>query len=121
MTQENLAKFKQLLVKKKEELEASLKSFATKDPVLKGDWDSKYPEFSRDPNVNLEEEAGEVEEYVTRLPVEHSYELRVQAINEALENIENGTYGKCKKCSGDIPEKRLVAYPEARLCLKCSQ
>ena len=119
MTKQALKKFKEKLEKTREELESSLSTFATKDPVLKGDWDSKYPKFSRDQNVNLEEEADEVEEYLTRLPVEHSYELRVQAINEALERIKKGTYDKCAKCKSKIPKKRLEAYPEAKFCLKC--
>ncbi len=119
MDQKDIEKLKQELEKTKGELEDSLKSFADKDPALKGDWDSKFPEFGKDQNVNLEEEADEVSEYISRLPVEHSYELRVQAINEALERIGQGTYGKCGKCKEDIPFKRLEAYPEASLCLKC--
>lgn len=117
----DLEKFKKILGAKREELESSLKSFATKDPNLKGDWDSKYPEFSRDPNVNLEDEASEVEEYVAQLPIEHAYELRVKAIDEALEKIEHGTYGECAKCKNPISIKRLEAYPEANLCLKCKE
>lgn len=119
MDQKDIEKLKQSLEKTKEELEDSLRSFAEKDPTLKGDWDSKFPEFGGDQNVNLEQEADEVSEYISRLPVEHSYELRVKAINEALESIQKGTYGKCGKCKGDIPLKRLEAYPEAGLCLKC--
>lgn len=120
MDKKALQIFKERLEKTKEGLEASLKTFATKDPNLKGDWDSKYPEYSReDPNVNLEEEADEVQEYLTRLPVEHSYELRLQAINEALTRIKKGTYGKCSNCKSKIPAKRLEAYPEASLCIKC--
>jgi RNA polymerase-binding transcription factor DksA len=120
MTKKDLDKFKERLEKTREELEASLKTFATKDPAVKGDWDSKYPEYNReDPNVNLEEEADEVQEYMTRLPVEHSYELRLEAISKALERIKKGTYGRCSNCESKIPPKRLEAYPEADLCLKC--
>lgn len=119
MNTKDLKKFKDRLEKTKEELEASLSTFATKDPNLKGDWDSKYPAYSNDPNVNLEEEADEVEEYLARLPVEHSYELRVQAIIEALERIKKGTYGTCVNCRTKIPAKRLEAYPEAKVCMKC--
>ena len=121
MTANDLKKFKERLEKTKEELESSLETFASKDPVVKGDWDAKFPQFSHDPNVNLEEEADEVEEYLARLPVEHSFELRVQAINEALDRIKKGIYGTCAKCKEKIPRKRLEAYPEANLCLKCKK
>ena len=120
MTKSDLKKFKEELEKTKANLEASLNTFAKKDPNLKGDWDSKFPEYNReDPNVNLEEEADEVTEYLTRLPVEHSYELRLKAINEALGRIKRGTYGNCSGCEAKIPQKRLGAYPEADLCLNC--
>ena len=120
MNSQDLEKFKKRLVEKRDELENALKTFADKDPNLKGDWDSKYPAFNKDQNVNLEEEADEVEEYAARLPVEHSFELRLQAISEALARVENGSYGTCSNCSTDIPQKRLEAYPEAQQCLKCS-
>ena len=121
MTANDLKKFKERLEKTKEELESSLATFASKDPVVKDDWDAKFPQFSRDPNVNLEEEADEVGEYLTRLPVEHSYELRLVAIGEALERIKKGTYGICTNCKAKIPIKRLEAYPEAGLCLRCKK
>jgi len=121
MNKKDLQKFKEKLEKTKEELEKSLSSFATKDPKLKGDWDSKFPEFDRDPNVDLEKEADEVGEYIARLPVEHSYELRLQDINEALERIKKGTYDTCANCNKKIPKKRLEAYPEAKYCLKCNK
>jgi len=121
MTKQDLKKFKERLEKTKEELENSLSTFATKDPNLKGDWDSKYPKFRTDLNVDLETEADEVGEYLVRLPVEHSYELRVQAISEALDRIKKGTYGKCGKCKSNVPKKRLEAYPEAKFCLKCQE
>ena len=123
MNKKELENFKQKLQSTKAELESALSSFASKDPQVKGDWDTKYPEFSNveDPNVNMEEEASEVEAYVTRLPIEHSYELRLQAIGQALERINKGTYGKCSNCGKPIPTKRLEAYPEADKCLSCEQ
>jgi DnaK suppressor protein len=40
-------------------------------------------------------------------------------IDEALERIENGDYGKCAHCGALLPEKRLEAVPWARHCLPC--
>jgi DnaK suppressor protein len=40
-------------------------------------------------------------------------------IDEALERIEAGEYGKCAHCGNPLPEKRLEAVPWARLCLPC--
>jgi RNA polymerase-binding protein DksA len=38
-------------------------------------------------------------------------------INGALERIEEGTYGTCTACGGEIGELRLDAYPWASLCI----
>ena len=40
-------------------------------------------------------------------------------LNEALERIENGTYGICRYCGGDISKARLEAVPHATQCIKC--
>ncbi|HXM34975.1 MAG TPA: TraR/DksA family transcriptional regulator [Pyrinomonadaceae bacterium] len=40
-------------------------------------------------------------------------------VDEALERIAEGEYGKCAHCGNPLPEKRLDAVPWARLCLPC--
>lgn len=43
----------------------------------------------------------------------------LELIDEALERIERGKYGKCIHCGSLILEKRLQAVPWARHCLQC--
>lgn len=40
-------------------------------------------------------------------------------INEALKSIDQGSYGKCKKCGNDIEKERLEALPYAENCIQC--
>ena len=40
-------------------------------------------------------------------------------IDEALERIKDGDYGKCVRCGEALPEKRLDAVPWARHCVRC--
>ena len=40
-------------------------------------------------------------------------------IDEALENIENGTFGICQDCKERIGDARLEARPYARYCISC--
>jgi DnaK suppressor protein len=42
------------------------------------------------------------------------------AIEQALERIENGTYGTCEECNGSIPKARLDALPHTPVCVKCA-
>ena len=46
---------------------------------------------------------------------------RIRLIEEALERIEEGIYGKCVSCDGKINVERLVAVPYARLCIECAR
>ncbi len=40
-------------------------------------------------------------------------------IEQALERIEDGSYGLCHECSQPITAARLEAVPHARLCINC--
>jgi DnaK suppressor protein len=43
----------------------------------------------------------------------------ISKIREALERIEDGTYGMCETCGGDISAKRLRARPVTTMCIAC--
>lgn len=43
----------------------------------------------------------------------------IRAIDEALERLELGLYGVCKRCSGRISPARLQAVPQAVSCTAC--
>ncbi len=42
-------------------------------------------------------------------------------IERALQRIEDGSYGICQACEGPIPEARLLARPDAALCVDCAE
>ena len=42
-------------------------------------------------------------------------------IDEALQRVEQGTYGTCDQCGQDIAAVRLSAVPFALLCLECQE
>lgn len=118
MDEKLLQELKEKLKKEREILEKELASFARKDEKLKGDWDTIFPEFN---GGRLEEAADEVEEYESRLPIEHALELKLRDVNLALEKMEKRIYGKCEKCGKEISEERLKLLPEARFCLDCKK
>lgn len=61
------------------------------------------------------------------LDTERGYTLRIRdresvlikKIKASLEDIEDGVYGICDTCGGDIAIERLKARPVARHCIKC--
>lgn len=42
-------------------------------------------------------------------------------IAAALERVEQGTFGRCEDCGGEIPPARLKALPYARYCVECAR
>ena len=42
-------------------------------------------------------------------------------IREALQRIDEGTFGICQECGEDISESRLTARPVATLCVDCKR
>jgi DnaK suppressor protein len=45
----------------------------------------------------------------------------LEAIELALERIEEATYGQCDECGVKIPKARLNAIPYAPTCVKCAE
>ena len=43
----------------------------------------------------------------------------IKKINEAIERIDDGTYGECVECGEDISVARLEVLPEASHCVAC--
>jgi DnaK suppressor protein len=43
----------------------------------------------------------------------------IRKIREALDRIDNGTYGICDSCGEDISIKRLKARPVTTQCIEC--
>ena len=67
--------------------------------------DSATGTLDREIDYTLEENSGQV----------------LRKIDEALERIENGTYGLCQRCGRPIPVERLEARPWARLDIDCQR
>ena len=44
---------------------------------------------------------------------------KLQAIEDALDRVEEGSYGLCESCEAEIAEGRLLALPFTRLCVQC--
>lgn len=42
-------------------------------------------------------------------------------IKDALERLENGTFGICEECEGGISEERLIVRPVTTLCIECKK
>jgi DnaK suppressor protein len=47
--------------------------------------------------------------------------VKLKQIDDALERMDEGSYGVCESCGLEIAEERLEAMPFSRLCRDCQQ
>jgi DnaK suppressor protein len=45
----------------------------------------------------------------------------LEQVNEALDRMERGTFGRCVECEEPIAKPRLEAIPYARHCIRCAR
>ena len=93
-----------LFLKQKEQLLARL------DPDLVNDTTGDEVDIAQGIVIN---------EMVERLSAREK-ELMTR-INNALDRIEDGSFGKCEECENQINEARLLAIPHCTLCISCAE
>lgn len=111
LTKAKLNRYRKVLLKILEELGHKVEFI--EDTVLRGDNDTSPDEsdefgsdsYQRDMQINLIENESEI----------------LREVQEALERVEEGTYGVCEVCDKLIPERRLEVLPYAKHCVTCQQ
>lgn len=46
---------------------------------------------------------------------------KIEKIDDALERIEDGSYGECEECGVKVPKARLKVMPFAKYCVDCQE
>ena len=87
---------------------------------LEGRQDRIARDLAEPLNPDSSEQAVEMEDDVSLEGQAALIAREVASVKRALTRIENGTYGKCVRCGGEIAPKRLEARPEAALCFECA-
>ena len=68
---------------------------------------------------DLEDSIPEVMEHEMALSQLREVESRLEAIEHALQRVEQGSYGICEHCGQPIDPARLEVMPETTLCIHC--
>jgi len=111
----DLQKMKQRLEAKKAELQQSIVGLTEAHPAPVG-----AIEASEGPQ-DFEEVAVDFLETQQEQSLLVNQQALLTEVQQALERIEQGTYGKCVNCGRPIPEKRLEAIPWAARDVKCEE
>jgi DnaK suppressor protein len=115
MNKKELKKLKTLLESKLAEVTRNIED--TRSGEASGDHNSDTGAFISHP-ADISGDTIDRERSVTMLS--RNYKTAA-SIKEALNRIEEGTYGVCESCGQDIPVARLRARPHSRLCIECKQ
>jgi len=75
-------------------------------------------ELSDVPTHNADRDAEDLD---SQLAVTTTLRDELEAVDDALDRIRAGTYGKCSRCGKAIKTERLEAIPFATLCVGCQR
>lgn len=103
-----ISKFKKILLKEREQIVGEVKQIA-----------ESSKEMGQDGIQDIGDEAANIYNKQVLLSLNESERMRLQEADEALDRIENGTYGICEECGGPISLKRLEVRPVAKYCVPC--
>jgi DnaK suppressor protein len=65
--------------------------------------------------------ASQVFEQQRDLALRERAETQLALVDAAIDRIENGTFGTCRRCGLPIAAERLEALPWAALCIDCQR
>jgi RNA polymerase-binding transcription factor DksA len=116
----DIKKYKSKLEEEKKLVEKEMDEVGRQNPSEPGDWEPVETDMGSDP-ADENNVADEMESFGENSAVLDKLEIEYKDINEALEKIENDTYGKCEVGGENIPEDRLEAYPAAKTCVEHSK
>lgn len=105
---ENIEMYKKLLAEKEQELLALQKISAESEKPVS--LDDPIGRITRIDAIQRQQQALYSKERTIN---------NLRLIREALERIENGTYGICRKCNSPIEPERLEFIPESSMYTKC--
>ena len=70
---------------------------------------------------HMADDATEAFEQAKDLALLQNAQRLLEQVRDALERLDDGTYGQCESCGESIDPARLEALPHATLCLRCQQ
>lgn len=111
----DIQSYKSLLEEEKIRIESSLEDVGQKNPSNPEDWEGKAEDIDEE-RSDPTDTADNIEEYESNTAVVAELETRLENIDDALERIENGSFGMCRVCGGEIEDDRLTANPAAETC-----
>src|SRR5438477_9617607 len=102
----DLKKYRDILEQKRDEI---LATAPARTPAMEPGWRSGdwIDQSSQESDVHV------------RLALKQTDSKLLRAIEEAIHRLDQGVYGICMDCEGEIALPRLDAVPWTRVCIEC--
>jgi DnaK suppressor protein len=107
MEKVQIARFQEILSKKREELRRGLSKEERHEAHDFGRDEGDRANFSQSKEMTFRQKAQE--------------RGLLTLVEGALSRIDNGTFGECMSCGQEISSKRLNAVPWSRYCITCQE
>ncbi len=78
-------------------------------------------EVDEEPSQDIADKASNSYEKEFLFSLTNNDRYVLQLVQEALERIQEGSYGHCVVCEEEVQQKRLEAVPWARHCIECQE
>lgn len=108
MTQEQFDHFETLLHQHKQQLLAQANQTVNRQVTQVHDHIVEYGDIASEESANA-----------FQLRIRGRERQLIKKIDQALERLEDGTFGLCERCGQEISVKRLEARPVATFCIHC--
>ncbi|HUY38151.1 MAG TPA: TraR/DksA family transcriptional regulator [Candidatus Binataceae bacterium] len=105
-----LAKMREHLAEMKEKLHGELESELRTER-----------EGNKDEGMDTYDLASEERDREINFILSDRERVKVKQIDDALDRLDDNTYGVCESCGLEVAEERLNAMPFTRLCRDCQQ
>lgn len=118
MDQQKIESFKRTLEQKKRDAQKTLSQIENNEfNDAQAEYISELSVYDNHP-ADIATETYEMEK---NMALKKQNLHRINQIDQALERIERGDYGRCALCGEEIGAERLEIQPEADTCLECSE
>jgi len=117
-TKRELAEFKKLILKRKEEILEGIKHIS--DETLKKSQKDAAGDISGY-TYHMADVATDTYDREFSLGLASNGREALYELDDAVKKIEDGKFGICEDCKSLIAKTRLKAVPYARLCVRCQE
>ena len=118
MRKTELERFQKLIMEEKERVE---KSLAKHTKIIHHEGEDFGGDLAKAHSNHMADQGSDEFQYETTIQFASSEGRYLYQLEQALQRIEDRSYGVCTGCGSQIGLERLKAKLDARLCIECKE